>query len=119
MNTTHTQGPWIAEYRNRSYFDIFAPSAHAADSPRASKVAEICSNGNKSIDEMRANARLIAAAPETAAERDRLRTINSELVDILARLVSRMHAMNDDRDPLYRAIVYDADKAITRARGTA
>ena len=50
---------------------------------------------------------------------DHLRTINSELVDILARLVSRMHAMNDDRDPLYRAIVYDADKAITRARGTA
>ena len=103
MNTTHTPGPW-----------------RYMATPASSYTDWGVKIGRDTIGVyVEADARLIAAAPETAAERDRLRTINSELVDILARLVSRMHAMNDDRDPLYRAIVYDADKAITRARGTA
>ena len=34
------------------------------------------------------NAALIAAAPETAAERDRLKTVNAELLDQLKRLRS-------------------------------
>jgi len=102
MNTTHTQGPWIAEYRNRSYFDIFAPSAHAADSPRASKVAEICSNGNKSIDEMRANARLIAAAPT-----------------LLSALEWALTQIDDDLDPDHQAALNAARAMVSRARGTA
>ncbi len=40
-----------------------------------------------------ANARLIAAAPETAAERDRLREINAELLAALDLLVDAIDEM--------------------------
>ena len=41
-------------------------------------------------DESRANARLIAAAPETAAERDRLKALVGELVGNLASAADRL-----------------------------
>lgn len=39
-------------------------------------------------EEAVANARLIAAAPETAAERDRLKEINAKMAELLTRLSS-------------------------------
>jgi hypothetical protein len=42
-------------------------------------------------EECFANARLIAAAPETAAERDRLREVNAELVAALEQIAHRAH----------------------------
>ena len=49
--------------------------------------------GHKAECEMRdANARLIAAAPETAAERDRLKEVNAELLEALKDAVSALDA---------------------------
>ena len=50
----------------------------------SNEVIARCFGINKS-----ANARLIAAAPETAAERDRLKAINAELLEALSQMLAR------------------------------
>lgn len=62
-------------------------------------------------DEAHANAVLIAAAPETAAERDRLREVNAELLSALEGLVAMTEGCGSIR-------CWDkARDAITTARG--
>ena len=76
--TEHTPGPWGATTRQRSWDWV----VFQASDPNT----EICQMFHDGTDENltgEANARLIAAAPETAAERDRLREINAELVEAL------------------------------------
>ena len=74
MTEQHTLGPWILiQHRADSY--PFPLSIHTADGS-----SWIARDGQVSS---KANARLIAAAPETAAERDRLRAVNVELVEAL------------------------------------
>ncbi|CAL8974569.1 hypothetical protein RHODGE_RHODGE_03289 [Rhodoplanes serenus] len=86
----HTPGPWTVE-------DPLGPEAlwivEAGKKPHEWRcIAMVCRDDLDDHDdldlpigagEQRANARLIAAAPETAAERDRLREVNAELVEAL------------------------------------
>ena len=53
-------------------------------------MAEICTGSTFSrlSDEQHANAHMIAAAPETAAERDRLKEINAELLEALQTILN-------------------------------
>jgi hypothetical protein len=73
------------------------------------------------------NAALIAAAPETAAERDRLRHVNAELLAALTRLTEKTERANaiqhsggrllaEDWSELYQ-LSNDARAAIQKAEG--
>ena len=59
-------------------------------------------------DESRANARLIAAAPETAAERDRLREVNADLL-AACREVLRCAALPETWAAPLRAVIARAE----------
>ena len=65
--TTHTPGPWQEGRSGNNR--VYGPDKQGS---RSGLIAVVYKG--------RANARLIAAAPETAAERDRLKAINAELV---------------------------------------
>ena len=90
----HTPGPWlIDDYRGdsegRSSDDICAGSYEDHNHISIATIWNCGGRGFPSDDEFVANARLIAAAPETAAERDRLREVNADLlaaVDVLLNL---------------------------------
>ncbi len=82
MSAQHTPGPWIND----------APGCVAKHWPEGGKATVcICPAGA----EGEANARLIAAAPETAAERDQLRALNAELLAALRALVARDADISD------------------------
>ncbi len=66
-HTEPTPGPWKYSDIDNGNFRIYAPDGRGAQS---GPVAEAMHRFDP--DERRANARLIAAAPDTAAERDRL-----------------------------------------------
>lgn len=70
MTTKHTPGPWHAEDFSHMASRSTLPKIWSKDGP----VAVICDRlGAVAAASIDADARLIAAAPETAAERDRLR----------------------------------------------
>lgn len=55
MSTQHTPGPWVAIARTNAYIDIEAPEEHGYS---AKNIASVSINNHK------ANAHLIAAAPD-------------------------------------------------------
>jgi hypothetical protein len=67
MSTKHTPAPWgIFEHRDHSGICVGPPYTESYF--RDGEVRDVCRIGNNSVnDEMRANARLIAAAPELLA----------------------------------------------------
>ena len=69
------------------------------------------------------NARLIAAAPETAAERDRLREINAKLLEALTNISEGVGAFSMDpvthAENCIREMRLTASAAITKATGGA
>jgi hypothetical protein len=65
-----------------------------------------------------ANARLIAAAPETAAERDHLRKVNAELLEALERIKVELDGNTPNRPALNMAVGI-ARAAIEAAKGDA
>ena len=103
MNTTHTPGPW--RY-------MATPASGYTD--WGVKI------GRDTIGVyVEADARLIAAAPETAAERDRLKTINA---DLLAALEDLQALIRRDIGPKFADAMPQCLRArdlIVRARGTA
>ena len=68
----HTPGPWT--------HTEFGVSGHTV---RGNALVADCYNRLIDTSEMKANVRLIAAAPDTASERDRLKATCSELVEAL------------------------------------
>ena len=66
-----------------------------------------------------ANARLIAAAPETAAERDRLREVNAELLAALKALLEELNLIRaKDTKAVYDSVCrFNAAAAISKAEG--
>ena len=100
MNTTHTPGPW-----------------RYMATPASSYTDWGVKIGRDTIGVyVEADARLIAAAPETAAERDRLRTINSELVDAIEGV---LHHEIYGTSTSYPAALQHCRAVLARARGTA
>ena len=93
--TTHTPGPWRVTWSGSE------PAGHF-----------LLHQAKDGVDASTrdATARLIAAAPETAAERDTLKAINAELLAALGRIAEGKGAYN--RDPLEHASnVIDEGKA--------
>ena len=80
--TQHTPGPWTIY---EPELDITAYD-EAAD--RTVTVAMMCDDAEP---EREANAALIAAAPETAAERDRLRQVNEVMLEALRAAHKHAH----------------------------
>lgn len=102
MTNKHTPGPWRVMKANPSLVLGGALGYLVAN----------CQNGRKSNDEDEANARLIAAAPETASERDRLKEINAELLAALQKVLH--HIPVNDAD-----VMWAARSAIAKATGQA
>lgn len=71
MSAKHTPGPWKIVYPN-------APYIHITDLEETKTIAAL---GSTSLGQ--ANATLIAAAPVTADERDRLKAVNAELLEVV------------------------------------
>ena len=106
---THTKGPW-----HTTVIDTIngAPAMWAICDIQKGFIATV-----DSVNE--ADARLIAAAPETAAERDRLLTINA---DLLAALEDLQALIRRDIGPKFADAMPQCLRArdlIVRARGTA
>lgn len=77
--TAHTPGPW----KHMGIYSIVAHIPPTDDNPLGQpSIVEIAHLADRA--ELLANAALIAAAPETAAERDKLKTINQYLLELLA-----------------------------------
>lgn len=94
----HTPGPWKCERLIDNDGNPYATSylAHIDIGP-CMIWAPV---GNA---EQEANARLIAAAPETAAERDKLKEINKELLDALVYVMFRHVPFSNKADYANRA----------------
>ncbi len=85
----HTPGPW--QYRQlipdgtiikkEGTFDVFKPASESG--PEYDVCADVLVGGPIRKEQ---DAALIAAAPETAAERDRLLTINADLLTAMREL---------------------------------
>ena len=88
--TKHTPGPWGCDEVRTSCGRAFRIGA--GEMLKAGNGCCIIYDdypGNPD-NERKANARLIAAAPETAAERDRLKEINSDLLAALERIEQQL-----------------------------
>lgn len=115
MTTPHTPGPWSFQ---KDYLTVYSSSTgktqaiakvlfslpHNAASPCVPR------------DQAESNVHLIAAAPETAAERDRLKAINAELLEALEIIASQSSGIpgSTNRADCMAAI---ARAAIAKARG--
>ena len=107
-NSKHTPGPWKVEPFVQSingYPDWHSFTVrHDRTNVHIATVGDVDRYYEKDNE---ANARLIAAAPETAAERDYLREVNAELLAALVGLLTSVESMIvDDNVP-----VYSGDKA--------
>ena len=83
--TKHTPGPWgarVLKFKDHASVTIYAENGFQVGSCTCShKLAKL-----ENLQQAEANAALIAAAPETAAERDRLKEINAELLQALEKI---------------------------------
>lgn len=83
-------------------------------------VGDIVAEIPRGIDNPDGYADLFAAAPETAAERERLREINRELIIALDRAVQDIDGgWNADEADEHFPWLFDARAALDRARGEA
>lgn len=83
----HTPGPWHYIGDEDGDFVIYAGEEFIANIGQP--IQAVCENPKTKLvafDLDQANTRLIAAAPETAAERDRLLEVNTDLVSALGAL---------------------------------
>lgn len=126
-DTKHTPGPWDINYDGGIW---------TRPTPEYKYSLPICSfrwNTAKEFEEgnNKANARLIAAAPETAAERDRLRDCLAELVEVATLRgdndlphpadddilwTARMAEAWGEADALLEEVDVDISKAVTDSR---
>lgn len=85
----HTPGPWVVVYyKNGHPYQIDAPNGSKGKGGITPIITRWGGISFPSSDEGKANARLIAAAPETAAERDKLKEVNAELLAALRAMLS-------------------------------
>ena len=84
MTAQHTPGPWRVEnhstWREIVIYAFYSIGDYPIASINKRHTAKTASSPEIEGPMAEANARLIAAAPETAAERDRLKASNAELL---------------------------------------
>ena len=104
----NTPGPWIAVANrgNNAVSDVVDRDGYTIAHCR-----------NVSVGCWEANARLIAAAPDTAAERDRLKEVNAELLSALKHLLAFVEAHTEAGEviPPYTVEHVRARAAIAKA----
>lgn len=88
-NNKHTPGTWAYD-QGITYFQKMGESliSYLVCDQHRRWVGAVFSEDGIGLDEAIANARLIAAAPETAAERDHLREVNAELLAAINGLLN-------------------------------
>jgi hypothetical protein len=120
----HTPGPWTVGVAGRYGTDnaniIYSQGGEGSVAtvyglPMNTKLEDIDSRYGQGL----ANARLIAAAPETAAERDRLREVNAELLLELENALIIFKFGEDDKTVLAPKWVARAEAAIAKATRSA
>lgn len=87
METKHTPGPWFVMGIDGN--GDTQVSGHPFYIGHSDPLYHCIVTGNNEA-ERKANAALIAAAPETAAERDRLRQVNAELLVALKGIIRQI-----------------------------
>ena len=104
MTTQHTPGPYIidADPDNEGFLSIYT-ATDGINAELAGKIGE------------RSNADLFAAAPETAAERDRHRAVNAELVKAIEHALSHDDALKPEYQ-LPASLSWELREAIKRAK---
>ena len=116
----HTPGPWRVGMEYTS--DDMAPAPDEIEvccgpvNNRTMVAGVMSATSNRIDDECRANARLIAAAPDLLAEVTRLKALNADLIKALEGLMPL-----DDRGDMepYRKEWRVARAAIAKAKGAA
>ena len=99
---THTPGPWV--YSDGMVWKHRPPEPNrTVEAIPIARMDREPGNGTLPV-ERDDNARLIAAAPETAAERDRLKTINARLVSVLQKIGELDGFSSDVREDARAAI---------------
>ena len=108
MSEHHTPGPWELQ-AGRSFKTVSGEFylSYGQDKHGNPNFRNFC--------ELDANARLIAAAPETAAERDRLRAVNAELVKAIEHALSHDDALKPEYQ-LPASLSWELREAIKRAK---
>ena len=115
--TKHTPGPWIVDENylrdndNELCVCVFGPEGQGYG--RVAMAYGECG----CIEEVMPNARLIAAAPETVADRDRLKSDNAVLLDILKDSIQFVAKWTNDHDSMIgRCQVQRMEAAILASR---
>jgi hypothetical protein len=117
----HTPGPWFLEghWDVKSKFDL---GGWVSSNPPAGCPIFQLEPIVGTPEEIVANARLIAAAPETAAERDRLKEVNADLLAALKLFRTKVYnaALCSGMDHEWATEACSlADAAIAKAEGGA
>lgn len=98
-----TPGPWYADKNGNIWRRPIADLYENGGSVAGDKPLAMATKGwygkNEQGYPIEANASLIAAAPETAAERDKLKEINAQLLEALKSVVSRWAGCPNDQTP--------------------
>lgn len=118
--TKHTPGPW--EYFEQKEWgrDSMYGCVRAPQSAGGFVIVNGCAPGG--TEEQKANARLIAAAPDTAAERDKLKEINAKLLAackelraVLVTIETKDPNLSAKQGAIIRDICSKAEAAIAEA----
>jgi hypothetical protein len=109
MTSNHTPGPWYVEAPSKG---SSVPIVHGAD---GSEIASVFSDEGE--EGRNANAALIAAAPETAAERDKLRdalgvVINRTTADFTSAEWAQIYAAYRGTGPSEADKLRETNKAL-------
>jgi hypothetical protein len=108
----HTPGPYeIEEILNASHSNHQRFWSYGVKAGKI-RIAVCCD-----VPGIKENAHLFAAAPETAAERDRLREVNAELLAALKTLRKGLTIACRQEAPYIKWLLSEADPAISKAEG--
>ena len=110
--TKHTPGEWFHDKGKKPWTVRDEQGAVIAICP-IYKLQGI----ERSRDELEANTKLIADSPKTAAERDRLKAVNAELLAAMNKILEWTDGTRPLGDELWLEMVEIARLAIAKAEG--
>ena len=117
MSTKHTVGKWKAGKPEANGTPVTGPCGVTIAWCGANAVYGAAEPYRIDRYEAEANARLIAAAPETAAEQDKLREINADMLAALKAVRKFMIPGMNWTDKIGQGLKDHADAAIAKAEG--